>query len=140
MKFRPIVSVMAAAAALSAPVWAADDHKGHDDSGTGAHAGHDDKARHGGVVRVEKDVNYELVIKPDTAALYIADHGKPVDLKGASAKLTLLSKAGKAEATLVPVGDRLEAKGSFAGGAGTKALATVTLAGQAPVSVRFTLK
>ncbi len=140
MKFHSILSVAAAALVLTTPVWAAGGNKGADDTGTGAHAGHDDKARHGGVVRVEKDVNYELVIKPDTAALYIADHGKPVDLKGASAKLTLLSKAGKTEATLVPAGDRLEAKGSFAGGRGTKALATVTLAGQPPVSVRFTLK
>ena len=140
MKFHSTLGVMAAAAALATPVWAADNHKGHDHSGTGAHAGHDDKARHGGVVRVVNDVNYELVVKPDSAVLYIADHGKPVDLKGASAKLTLLSKAGKTESTLVPAGDRLEAKGSFNAPAGTKALANVTLSGKAPVAVRFTLK
>ncbi len=140
MKMHAILYAAAASTVLALPVSAADDHKGHNHSGTGAHAGHDDKARHGGVVRVEKDVNYELVVKPDVVALYIADHGKPVDLKGATAKLTLLSKAGKTEATLVPAGDRLEAKGSFAGSAGTKALATVTLVGQPPVSIRFTLK
>lgn len=140
MKIHAILYALAASTVLTLPVSAADDHKGHNHSGTGAHAGHDDKARHGGVVRVEKDVNYELVVKPDVAALYIADHGKPVDLKGATAKLTLLTKAGKTEASLVPAGDRLEAKGSFASGPGTKALVSVTLAGQAPVSVRFTLK
>lgn len=139
MKIHPILCALAASAVLALPALAGGDHKATV-TGTGAHAGHDDKARHGGVVRVEKDVNYELVVKPDVAALYIADHGKPVDLKGATAKLTLLTKAGKTEASLVPAGDRLEAKGSFASGPGTKALVSVTLAGQAPVSVRFTLK
>lgn len=131
---------LAAMAALALPVLAAEDHKGHDHSGTGAHAGHDDKARYGGVVSVVKDVNYELVVKPDAVALYVADHGKPVDLKGATARLTLLSASDKSEVTLAPAGDRLEAKGAFKPAAGTKALASVTLAGQAPTSVRFTLK
>lgn len=135
------LSALAVGTALAVPALAAgDDHKGHDHSGTGAHAGHDDKARHGGVVRVVKDVNYELVVKPDTATLYIADHGKPVDLKGASAKLTLLTTAGKTEASLVPAGDRLEAKGSFSAAPGTKAMATVNWAGKPAVPVRFTLK
>lgn len=136
MKLAAILPCLVATA-LAMPAYAADEHK---DEGTGAHAGHDDKARHGGVVRVVNDVNYELVVKPDAAVLHIADHGKPVDLKGASAKLTLLSSAGKSEVTLVPAGDRLEAKGSYKAPAGTKALAAVTLAGKAPVSVRFTLK
>jgi hypothetical protein len=130
----------ALALALALPAVAADDHNGYDHASTGAHAGHDDKPRFGGIVRVEKDVNYELVVKPDAVTLHIADHGKPVDLKGASAQLTLLSTAGKTEATLQPAGDRLEAKGTFKGGAGIKAMVTVTLAGQAPVVVRFTLK
>jgi hypothetical protein len=106
----------------------------------GAHAGHDDKAKYGGVVSVVKGVNYELVVKKDMLALYVSDHGKPVDLKGASAKVTLLSTAGKTEVDLLSVGDRLEAKGRFELPAGTKALANVTLAGQPSESVRFALK
>ena len=134
MKSLKILCALAMGAALAWPAWAADDHA------TGAHAGHDDKARHGGVVRVVKDVNYELVVQPDAVALYVTDHGKPVDLKGAAARLTLLSASDKSEATLAPVGDRLEAKGTFKPAAGTKALAQVTLAGQAATAVRFTLK
>jgi len=127
-----------AAGALAMPALAADDYK--EKEGTGAHAGHDDKARHGGVVWVVKDVNYELVVKPDVVALYVADHGKPVDPKGATAKLTLLSATDKAEATLTPSGDKLEAKGAFKAGPGTKAMVIVTLPGKAPTSATFTLK
>ncbi len=139
MKFTSLLLCLSAAVAL--PALAADDHKGHKhDQPSGAHAGHDDKPRYGGVVQVLKDVNYELVVKSDSVSLYIADHGKPVDLKGASAKLTLLSATDKQEATLNQAGDRLEAKGSFKPGPGTKAVGSVALAGKPPVSVRFTLK
>lgn len=140
---RLAASILAAALATAQPAIASPDHKDHDHKdheGSGAHAGHDDKPRHGGIVRVVNDVNFELVVKPDSIAIYIADHGKPVDLKGATAKLTLLSTAGKTEANLTAEADRLAVKGGLAAPAGTKALATVNLQGKAPVSVRFTLK
>ncbi|EER60727.1 conserved hypothetical protein [Acidovorax delafieldii 2AN] len=41
----------------------------------------------------------------------------------ASAKVTLLNGTGEQNVTLVPAGDRLEAKGSFRVAAGTKSLA-----------------
>lgn len=127
-------------AAVTLPVRAADDHKGHQhDQPTGAHAGHDARARHGGVVSVVNDVNYELVARPDGAALHVTDHGKAVDLKGATAKLTLLSSSAKSELALLPSGDRLEGKGSLVVSPGTKAIAVVTAAGKAPVTVKFTL-
>lgn len=141
MKLHSVFFALALSLGVSQHAGAADDHKGHDHGGSGApHAGHDAKPQHGGVVSVVKDVNYELVVKADSVALYVADHGKPVDLKGASARLTLLSSTGKTEVALAPAGDHLDAKGSFKAGSGTKALATVTRAGQAPVTVRFTLK
>jgi len=140
MKLHAILFALTLGSGVIQQAAAADDHKGHKHNEPEAHAGHDVAPRHRGVVSVVKDVNYELVVRPETIALYIADHGKPVDLKGASAKLTLLSSAGKTEVALAPAGDRLEAKGTFKAVAGTKALATVTRAGQAPVAVRFTLK
>ena len=132
---------LAAMACLSTSAFAADDHKGHDhgEKKGAAHA-HDNKARAGGVVAVVKDVNYELVAKADGLALYVTDHGKPVDLSGASAKVMLLSASDKSEASLSPAGDRLEAKGSFKVGAGTKAVATVTLPNKPAVTAKFTLK
>lgn len=101
----------------------------------------DDKPKYGGVVAEVKDVNYELVAKADTVALYIDDHGNKADTNGATAKLTLLTDGQKTEVILMPAGDgKLEAKGSFSGKAGTKAIAVVTLAGKPPASVRFEIK
>jgi hypothetical protein len=139
MKIASLLFCLTTAVAL--PAHAADDHKGHDhDKPAGTHAGHDDKAQHGGVVSVVSDVNYELVAKADGAALYVTDHGKAVDLKGVTAKLTLLSASAKSELALQPSGDKLEGKGSLTVSPGTKAIAVVNQSGRAPVTVKFTLR
>lgn len=105
------------------------------------HADGEHAPKYGGVVAVVKDVQYELVAKPDSIALYIEDHGKKVDTKGAAAKITLLAGSDKTEHTLVPVGTNgLEARGVFKVPAGTKAVATVTLAGKPAINVRFEIK
>ncbi len=99
------------------------------------------KPRHGGVLVEVKEIQYELVTKPDVIALYVDDHGKPVDTNGATARVTLLTGKEKSEVTLVPAGgNRLEAKGRFTVAAGTKAVAIVTLAGKQPATVRFAVK
>jgi hypothetical protein len=106
-----------------------------------AHADGDHKPKYGGVVAVVKDVQYELVAKPDSIVLFIEDHGKKIGTKDATAKLTLLAGSEKTDVALVPVGENgLEAKGAFKVPAGTKAVATVTLAGKPAVNVRFELK
>ncbi|WP_157271504.1 hypothetical protein [Azohydromonas aeria] len=104
------------------------------------HAPHEHKPLHGGVVVESKDMDYELVAKADTVQLYLRDHGKPMDASKAAAKVTLLSGSDKQEVELKPVGDRLEAKGSFKVGAGTKAVAVVSNAGKTLGTARFTLK
>lgn len=113
--------------AVSATAYAAEDH------------GHQIKPLQGGVVSVVKDIEYELVAKPDTLQLHLRDHGKPVDVSQASAKLTLLAGSDKQEVELKPVGDKLEAKGSFKVAANTKVLAVVALAGKSSTA-RFVLK
>ena len=106
-----------------------------------AHADGDHKPKYGGVVAVVKDVQYELVAKSDSVALFIEDHGKKVDTKGATAKLTLLAGGDKTELALVPVGENgLGAKGAFKVPAGTKAVATITLAGKSAINARFEIK
>nr|WP_296015596.1 hypothetical protein [uncultured Acidovorax sp.] len=100
---------------------------------------HSHVPQHGGVVVEVKDMDLELVAKPDVLQLYLRDHGKPADVSKASAKVTLLNGTEKQEATLAPAGDRLEAKGSFRVAAGTKALAQVTVGGKV-VSARFEIK
>ena len=119
---------------------AADDHKGHahDAKEAQAHA-HEARAQHGGVVSVVKDMNYELVAKDGEVALYVSDHGKPVDLAGASAKLTMLSGTQKQDVALAPADNALRAKGAFTVAAGTKAVVSVQLKAKPASTARFTL-
>lgn len=106
-----------------------------------AHADGEHQPKYGGVVTVVKDVQYELVAKADSVALFIEDHGKKVDTKGATAKLTLLIGGDKTEIPLVPLGENgLGAKGAFKVPAGTKAVATITFAGKPAISARFEIK
>ncbi|KQP13899.1 hypothetical protein [Pseudorhodoferax sp. Leaf265] len=119
-----------AALALASSVATAQAHK---DS-------HDHQPLHGGVVVEASDMDFELVAKADSIALYVRDHGKAARLEGATGKLTLLAGSARTEAVLAPAGDRLEARGSFPTAAGTKVVATVQLAGKKPANVRFALK
>jgi nitrogen fixation protein FixH len=99
-----------------------------------------EKPFHGGVVSETKAFDVELVAKPTLLQLHLRDHdGKPLAVAQASAKLTLLAGTEKQEVELKPVGDKLEATGSFKVGPGTKAVAVVTVAGK-PSTARFTLK
>ena len=101
--------------------------------------GHEHKPLHGGVVREVKDMDYELVAKPDLIQLYLRDHGKPVDVSKSNAKLTILVGADKQEVELKPAGQQLEATGSFKL-ANSKIVALVSVPGKAPTTVRFVLK
>ena len=97
----------------------------------------DFKPRYGGQVQEVSEIQFEVVIKPDNISIYVEDHGKKVDTKGASAKVSLLNGVEKSEATLAPAGEnKLEAKGSFNVKSGTKVTAVVTLAGKGAKTVR----
>ena len=100
---------------------------------------HEHKPLHGGVVVEVKDIDYELVAKPTMIQLHLRDHGKPADVSKATAKVTMLSGTEKQEVELKPAGDKLEATGNFKVGAGTKAVAVVSVAGKA-ATVRFSIK
>ncbi|MDA8456089.1 hypothetical protein M4R22_15070 [Acidovorax sp. GBBC 3334] len=129
-----LARTLAAAAAFSAllasaPARAAGEH---------AH-GHAHQPLHGGTVAEVKDMDYELVAKADVLQLYLRDHGKPVDVAQASAKVTLLAGADKQDVALAPAGDRLEARGAFKLAPGTKALVQVSRGGKV-ATVRFDLR
>ena len=109
-------------------------------AGDRKHGADDHKPMHGGIVVPTKLMDYELVAKPTTIHLYLRDHGKSADVSKASAKLTLLTGAEKQEVELKPVGDKLEATGSFNVAPGTKALAVVTVGGKPMGTARFVLK
>ena len=112
------------ASMLSLPAIAAEDHT----------------PKHGGVVVETKAGDLELVAKPELIVIHVSDHGKPMKLTSASGKVTVFNGNDKTEAPLALVGDKLEAKGSFKVGAGTKVLAEVSLNGKPAVAARFTLK
>jgi hypothetical protein len=82
----------------------------------------------------------ELVAKADLIVIHVSDHGKPMKLTSATGKVTVFNGNDKTEAPLALTGDKLEAKGSFKVGAGTKVLADVALNGKPAVAARFTLK
>lgn len=125
MKLVQLIATLALAATATA--FAADGHS------------HDPKPLHGGVVVEVKDIEFELVAKPDAVQLYLRDHGKTVDVSKGSAKLTLLTGADKQEVELKPAGDKLEAKGSFKLAPNTKVVTIVLLAGKSSTA-RFVLK
>lgn len=101
--------------------------------------GHEHKPLHGGIVTEVKDMDFELVAKTDSIHLYLRDHGKPVDVSKASAKLTLLSGSQTQEVNLQADSDKLSAKGSFSISSGTKVVAQVNYAGKS-INARFALK
>ena len=103
------------------------------------HHAHEHKPLHGGVVVEVKDMDYELVARPDAMQLHLRDHGKAVDISKASAKLTLLAGTEKQEVELKPAGDKLEARGVFKVAANTKVVAVVSIAGKSSTA-RFVLK
>ena len=101
---------------------------------------HEHAASHGGIAVETRHAGLEIVARPDVIQIYVDDHGKPVTLQGAKAKVTLLNGADKSEVELLPAGDKLEAKGRFKVAKGTKGVMVVTLAGKPPVTARFALK
>lgn len=123
MKLRPLIAAIALAAA----------------GATHAAGPHDHSPKHGGVVVETKDLDVELVARPEAIRIYLRDHGQGIDMSKASAKVTLLTGTEKQEVELKPAGDKLEAAGRFKVGPGTKAVAVVTVAGKASTA-RFTIK
>ncbi len=99
----------------------------------------DTKPMHGGIVQVVADMHYELVPLKDGAALFVIDHGKPVDATKMSGKLTVLNGTRKSEAELRPAGgNKLEA-GSVTLAPGAKVVASLRAADGKAKTVRFTV-
>ena len=121
---KTLAATLLAATAIALPAFAAEDHA----------------PKHGGVVVETKAGDLELVAKPELIVIHVSDHGKPMKLNSGSGKVTVFNGNDKTEAPLALVGDKLEAKGSFKVGAGTKVLAEVSLNGKPAASARFTLK
>lgn len=91
---------------------------------------HDHAPLFGGKIFVVKDIDVELVAKNDLVQIYVRDHGKPIDINGGSAKLTLLNGAGKKEYELAANKENFEIKEKFNLEKGTKVIAIIKLKNQ----------
>ena len=96
--------------------------------------------QYGGIMQMVDDMSFELVVKGDTAALYLGDHGEKVPTANMTGKLTVLSGTNKSEAKLEPAGGhKLEAKGVKIA-KGDKIIALMTSTDKKTTSVRFVIK
>lgn len=99
------------------------------------------KPHHGGVMAEATSGNrVELVAQAEQLTVYLSSHdGKPLDSKGVSGGITLLSGTEKTRAALTSAGDnQLTAKAKAA--ASAKAIVKLTLPGKPAEQVRLTLK
>jgi hypothetical protein len=103
-----------------------------------AGAGHELKPMHGGIIVEAKDIDVELVAKPDSLSLYLTDHGKPISIDGGTAKLAVLIGSDKKDYELLPNGGKFELNGSFAIPKGAKAIAVIKIKSKV-ITARFNL-
>lgn len=97
-------------------------------------------ARHGGIVQVVNDVNFELVIDAEGATIYLVDHDEDMPSKGISGKLTVLVGAQKSEVEVKATeGNKLRATGVKISSGG-KVVAVLNNVEGKTATVRFTVK
>lgn len=95
----------------------------------------------GGVVADAGEFQAELVIKAGQAKIYLSRHADMLPSQGASGKLTLLAGGKKQELVLQPVSDSaLGAATTLKSAKGVKAVAIIEMPGQAPATLRYSLK
>ena|SRR3990167_1322741 len=95
---------------------------------------------HGGVIVEGKSITAELVAKPERLAVYLSNHGKPVDAQGASGEVLLLSAGKKASVPLTPAeGNRLDGSGDYQLAPGAKAIVKLSVPGTGDEQLRFSL-
>lgn len=98
-------------------------------------------AKHGGVVSSAGDLAFELVTKDGKAVIYVDDHGRAPSTREASGTLAVLHGKKKSVTTLEPGEDNtLTSKDPVKLVKGTKAVASITLAGREPINVRFSAR
>jgi len=98
------------------------------------------KARHGGIVQMANDLQFELVVETDGASLYLSDHDQPMAAGGVSGKLSVLQGTQKIEAELRPSSEnRLKATGVKLA-KGDKVVAVLNNLNGKTTTVRFTVR
>ncbi|MDP3817125.1 hypothetical protein [Pseudomonas sp.] len=95
---------------------------------------------HGGVIVEGKSITAELVATPESLAVYLSNHGKPVDAQGAAGEVLLLSAGKKASVPLASAeGNRLEGNGDYQLAPGAKAIVKLSVPDSGDEQLRFSL-
>ncbi|MAD88076.1 MAG: hypothetical protein CMK64_00080 [Pseudoalteromonas sp.] len=102
---------------------------------TSAHG--DTKPLHGGVVKVEHEMVFELVREESSASLYLRDHGKPYPTAKVTGDITVLAKGKKSDAELTTAGGN-KMSANIVIPEGAKVLVKVKEDDHHSVTVRFT--
>lgn len=95
------------------------------------------KPLHGGVVKVEHEMVFELVREEKGVSLYLRDHGEAYPTESLTGDVTVLADGKKADAVLVPAGGNKMTAGVVITD-GAKVLVKVKEEGHHSVTVRFT--
>ena len=97
----------------------------------------DETPQHGGIVKVEHEMIFELVRGDSSVAVYLRDHGKPYSTEKLTGNVTVLAAGKKSDATLTPAGEnKMTADVIISNGA--KVLVKIKEDGHHSVTVRFT--
>ncbi len=105
------------------------------------HDDHGHQPQNDGIVSEAQHMDFEFVVRGDVVALYVRDHGQPVKVDGATAKVTVLSGKVKTTMDLKASGPGLlSTSGHVAPPPGSKVLALISLPGKKPIQVRFAVK
>lgn len=91
---------------------------------------------HGGVVKLEHDMVFELVREETGISVYLRDHGKPYPTEKIKADITVLANGKKSDAILTSVGNNKMSAGVMIPD-GAKVLVKVKEEGHHSVTVRF---
>ncbi|TMN92848.1 hypothetical protein CWB72_03720 [Pseudoalteromonas phenolica] len=97
----------------------------------------DTKPLHGGVVKVEHEMVFELVREESGASLYLRDHGKPYPTAKVKGDIIVLAKGKKSDAELTTAGGN-KMSANIVIPEGAKVLVKVKEDGHHSVTVRFT--
>ena len=96
--------------------------------------------KHGGLVDIGGEVTFELVRQKSGLTIHVEDHGKPVDMKGATGELLLGSETGKRLATLKEAGPSSVAAKPVALRSGDRLFVRITLGNGAIIVGEFAIK
>lgn len=99
---------------------------------------HETKPLYGGKVSVFKDIDIELVARSNELKVYLRDHGKPIQLKRGTAKITLLQGGSTKNYELPLKGDHFELTGSFPVAKDSKAVVVIQSEDKV-ITARYTL-